>query len=538
MILVGQGSQLSGEALSTLQAQTYPRSLIDVLLHGEPPSGGSELADLLDELEVSVVGDGRSAGEAADGEVLVFLGADSLHSPRSLEAHVRWHESVSDAVVLGQRCEIAPAPGADAVGLVHALSEDRGGDLVAELSERPEPWQKAHLERTRDLADGAADVFMVGLGGNHSMRGETFRAVGGHRVAAGNDSHGLELAYRLAAFGAVFVLEREAVSWRVVDELRPPDGEDGPKNAPELVDRVALGGLRPTGRGRIFATPAVAVTFSVVDEPAEVVAAAVDTALGGRLSDLAVRLEVADGYTDRAFLERSFASDPRVSITGQDAPSELGACAYQVLFPPSAVPDTMTFQDIYDVVTEEPLGALYVTVPGRPAGEAVVRVFLTGALARSRRVAADENVEVEPVIAELFGERWISGVEVGVRDWREPEPRLADQGPLASNPELVRERARAAREKARAEQAKASAERERAEARDQRARTKAAEAESEDAAARAEEAEAEAAAERAKRRKAADRLDAVQRSRTYRLARLMSRSSAVARRRMRRRRSS
>ncbi len=52
----------------------------------------------------------------------------------------------------------------------------------------------------------------------------------------------------------------------------------------------------------------------------------------------------------------------------------------------------------------------------------------------------------------------MSGVEIGVRDRDDPAPELADQGPLSTNPELVRERSRTSRERSSAEREQAAAE--------------------------------------------------------------------------------
>ncbi len=88
---------------------------------------------------------------------------------------------------------------------------------------------------------------------------------------------------------------------------------------------------------------------------------------------------------------------------------------YQVDLPAVAVPDERTFEDIHDLMTKEGVGALHVTVPGELPRNAMVEVVATGPLARSRRVAAATGEPVETVLGQLFGERWVSGVEVSIR---------------------------------------------------------------------------------------------------------------------------
>ena len=438
-VVVAEGDGLA-PTLAALGEQTYPRELIEILV-----PEGTEAVDGLD--SVSVEG-GRDPVELAGGVILLFLDGALAPSAQALEAHARWHHLVSDAAVIAPR------------------------------SQR----QERELERTGDLADDRLDPFTIGMGPEHSLRAETLAQAGGRGTP---EAGGVELAYRLWACGTVLVPDRDAVDGEAVDLDERIESWSA-----ELADRIPLGDLRAGARGRIFSTPAMTVTMTVLGEPLEVVTGAVDAALGGSFRDLAVSIDLPEGHAHTAGLERAFASDPRVSVTRDGSGPTMSALSpFQVFLPASALADGLTFEDIHDVITEEPLGALYVTVPGRPASEATASVFLGAALARSRRIAEREGGGEEALVAELFGQRWISGVEVGMRDWREPEPRLADQGPLATMPELVRERARAAREKARAE-------RERAEARRDRARAK--EAERELARAREQAERAREQAERAR----------------------------------------
>lgn len=525
-------------AAPALCEQSYPRSLVEVLLIGEPPAPNAELAETMNELGATSVDTADRAVEVAGGEILVFLDAGSVPARRALEAHARWHHVVSDAVVLGTRPRVLAE--VDALELKEAVGGDRLAELFEGRTQRADPWLERHLDETDDLSQDRLDLFTVGLADNFSLRAETLASVGGYPAPSATDPHGLEPAYRLATFGALLVPERQAPAWQVGDDLTgaavTAADADAVEAAPDLASRAPLAGLRGGGGGRIFATPTIAVTMAVEKEPAHAVAEAIDTALAGSFNDLRITVELDPGYAQRELLERAFAADPRVAIADSDHRT-LVESPFQAVLPPAAVPDQMTFRDIHDVMTEEPLGALYVTVPGRSADEAIVRVVLSGALARARRLAAHGGGDEEALIGELFGERWISGVEVGVHDPAHPKPRLADQGPLATMPEIVRERARADREKARAGRERVGAQQERVGARTARERLDEEKARADEEKARAAQAKAEAAEERTAHQKAAKRVQAIEQSSSYRLARLLSRSKAAVGGRVRPRRS-
>ncbi len=130
------------------------------------------------------------------------------------------------------------------------------------------------------------------------------------------------------------------------------------------------------------------------------------------------------------------------------------------------------------------------TVPGEVPRNAMVEVAATGPLARARRLsaylraheppepAAEPVVEMPTVpgngnggappvdptdpavlLGALFGERWVSGVEVSVRRRGAAEPQVTEHGPLAAATDLDHERTQHLRHQGRADTLQSRADR-------------------------------------------------------------------------------
>ena len=140
-----------------------------------------------------------------------------------------------------------------------------------------------------------------------------------------------------------------------------------------------------------------------------------------------VNVAVDDPYRDREFLENAYTADARVSVggNGEDPPS-MTRSPFVVLWPAEAVPGPRTFAAIHERMIKEPHGALHITVPGESPLESIIHVFTTSALARSTRLASRNGGERSEILGELFGERWISGLDVGIQTL------IADAGQAAA----------------------------------------------------------------------------------------------------------
>ena len=391
-VLLDGDAAAAGATTAALAAQTYPADLIEVIT----PGGEAEPA----------------------GDVIVALAAGAVPAPEFIEAHARWHHAVTDAVSLGpvapERAE-ADAP----LGLVRDL--------------------------TRDFTDLGGGHHLAAAEGSIAMRRELYEEAGGAGTAPPGVRQ-LDLAYRLHCAGAVFVSEPQAPARGAAGGLAAAvaracaEGRTLELEHPAAAAIVALPPFREVAPARRYARPALAANLRVDDTtPADEALATIAGALGGRLGDLELRVQVDEGHPGYAQVAAAVADDSRAALE----PSSLDeACEVplQVTLPPVAALDPRTLADLHELALDEAVGALHVTVPGAAPQDAMIEVVATAAWRRAQRLAAATGDEPVQVIARLFGERWVSGVEVSTRRHGVAEPQVTEHGPLAAATDLDHER--------------------------------------------------------------------------------------------------
>jgi hypothetical protein len=375
---------------AALPDQTYPADLIEVLGPGD--------------------GDPQ-------GDLVLVLPAGASPAPALVEAHARWHHAVADAVSLGP---VAPEGGVDdALGLVRDL--------------------------TRDLTDFAGGCHLAAADGTFAVRRDLFLDAGG----AGEAPAGLrrlDLLYRLHAAGAVFVADTDARARNATGDLAPAlaraceAGETMELELPAAAALVPLPPFREVASARRHARPALTVNLPVAaSTPTEEALATIAGVLSGRLGDLELRVQVDPAHPAPDAIAGALGADPRAAL----APSSLeGGCEapFQVTLPPEAALDPRTLADLHELAVGEEAGALHVTVPGEAPQDAMIEVVATAAWRRARRLAAATAETEAQVIGDLFGERWMSGVEVSTRRHGIDEPQVTEHGPLAAATDLDHER--------------------------------------------------------------------------------------------------
>jgi hypothetical protein len=424
---------------------------VSVLVEGPDSAGAAALtaaalaAQGLPEslVEVIVPGDGREPG----GDLLILLGAGTIPCPDHLAAHARWHQAAADAVSLGPAAPIDGA-GLDP-GALRSGDDAPLADLLEPRCTGEDPFGLV-LDLTADLTDLQGGLFLAAALGTLGVRRETYLAAGG--AASANlpaPLRRLDLAYRLACHGALFAPETSARAWTVTG--RDEAGLAGAIAAaaiagrtleldhPEAASLVPLAPFRPTGSPRRFRRPALTVDIDAGGEPASEVLATIEPVLGGRLGDFELRIQVDDGHPEREAIAAAAADDPRVAI-GPLSTESFCESPFQVLLPAVALTDPRTIADLHSLLVVEGVGALHVTVPGAPPDETMIEALATGPLARARRVAAATGEDAEAVLGRLFGERWVSGVEVSVRRHGVEEPHVTEHGPLAAATDADHER--------------------------------------------------------------------------------------------------
>lgn len=398
---------------------------VSVVIEGEPAAservsasrkGLAEQTYDPDLIEVIAPGEER----APEGEVLVFLEAGVVPEPTLVEAHARWHTTVSDAVSVGP---VRSADGGDPLGLLRDLTQD--------LTE----WDPA--------------LFRAAALGNLAVRAETLRGIGEDPEIGDERLRRLDRAYRLACWGVVFAVE-EAAAARTeatsgIADLARIDPRLANRLPLTVVDAEAEALLPvPPFRGvaspRRFRRPAMVVNLDAGGAPAADVTTAVDAVLGGPFGDLELCLQVPDDHAERDTIAAAVDRDPRVRLA---PPSIGGFCEspLQVVLPGIAMPDPRTMADLCELIVAERIGAVHATIPGAPPHEAMAEVLVTGALARARRLAEHTGEAWDELLGRLYGERWTSGVEVSMRRHGIDEAQITEHGPLAAASDLEHERA-------------------------------------------------------------------------------------------------
>ena len=467
--------------LAALAAQRYPRERLALVVAEELASERLDAAAERHSLRLERAAPGQLVRAAAGaGELVLFLSAGALPEPDWAAAHARWHETVCDAVSVGrsQRCDARLAdPERLAAGeLPSAAADDREGAAY-----------DAFLEATRSLTERRADLFRIATADNLGVRSQLLSELSEPRAGGDPELARLDFAYRLELAGALFVAEPTARSLRHYPQARYQDPEAAAD--PRADSLIPVGGFRADGGGRLRARPALEVTLAAAaDDGADDLLATVDALLAGRLSDLRLSLELPAAHPAREALEPALAADPRIALAepGTGEPAE---APYTVRWPAPAVPDERTLADLRELIEAEEVGALHVTVPGEVPRNAMIEVMATGPLARARRLSAHlrdtgepspaehPTVEMPPiprgdngaapadpadplvVLGELYGERWVSGVEVSVRRRGAPEPQVTEHGPLAPATDLDHERTQHLRHQGRADTLQARADR-------------------------------------------------------------------------------
>ncbi|UJA20996.1 hypothetical protein HJD18_12775 [Thermoleophilia bacterium SCSIO 60948] len=384
---------------------TDPRSLAS---HTHAALGRSEHpAELTEVLSVEEAGN-------ATGEVVILLAAGSEPAPGLITEHLRRQLAATDVVCFGS----APP-----------LEE---GAL--------EPLGLA-MDMTRDLMEPVSGTHLLGALGNVSLRREKLEAVGGLSTRR------IELAARLESHGSLFVPIPEAASPTPYDDrgsaMATAVAEAGTTELrsieagwPTLGARVALPPFRRLGSTRRHLVPAALVNVDVGEASDEEAAATVSALLASETADAEIRVQ---SESAGPLLEAAVDADDRASF-GRSSLDGFCASPIQLVVPGVALPDRRTLGDLMRLVIEDAAGALHVTVPGAPPQETMIEVFRSGALGRARRVAEAADEPVEVVLGRMFGERWVSGVEVSVRRHGVEEPQVTEHGPLAAATDRDHER--------------------------------------------------------------------------------------------------
>ena len=327
--------------LAALEGQTWPRDLFEVVVVDD---GSPEPLERPREtpLDVKVVrqqdlGFGaaraRNTGvRAAAHDVLLFLDGDMLPEADWLAAHARWHHAVPDAVTLGLWLRV-PVDGVDA-GTIRS----RPGTLKELFKgRRVDPsWFTSHLFKTGDLTSKADDPFQMVLSGNLGVRRGFYELLRGFDESFTQwGCEDLEFGYRAYTRGGLLVPVRDAFAWHQgLWKDRAEKEQSVALQRVKLAHLIAHPRYRTGTAGRTFTVPQYVVTVQGGTSPAGRLLGVVERVLSDPMHDLVVRLELSEGHTGRAWLERHLGSDPRVRVApSRSALEEFPASPFHVTLP-------------------------------------------------------------------------------------------------------------------------------------------------------------------------------------------------------------
>jgi GT2 family glycosyltransferase len=437
--------------LASLAAQTYPAELLEVVVVDDgstPPLTLPELRPERTRLVPTASSWGRGAAchtgaLAAEGEVLHWLDADMLLHADEVEAQLRWHHLIDYAVVLGTKTFVDVVDGLPSPAeVVEELRAGRAADLFAGRWTAPHEWVEEHLERTAGLTRNPTASYLVHVGASASVRRDLYLATGGMdpELKLGED---VELGYRLAQQGAVFVPDAEARSWHLGrSTLMRSQDEVNRYNRPFVTDRVP--DLRHwRTRGRSYTVPWVEAVVEVDGRSFDAVRHSVTGVLTSSLGDVTVvlrgpwsrltdarRSPLRDPDRDLRMLQAEYAGEHRVRLVEELAPTAFPA-TYRLQLPAGWTPGPDTVRRLARETARKDRGLVSLVLPD---GE-VARLERTSAFARAARLvsplpdpAAIASLEtpagpqsnrgrsaLDEVVDEISGGWWFDGVEEGFR---------------------------------------------------------------------------------------------------------------------------
>ena len=182
----------------------------------------------------------RRGRRFAEGDVIHWLDADMLLHHDEVEAQLRWHHLVDHAVVLGPQAVRRPLRGTRR----RARRSTRTSGPAARAScstaaGRPgTTGSRSSSAKHDDLNAAAFHAYLVHVGASASLRRDFYQTSGGmdSDLKLGED---VELGYRLAQRGALFVPDREARSWHLGrSTLMLRQEEVNRYNRPFVTDRI------------------------------------------------------------------------------------------------------------------------------------------------------------------------------------------------------------------------------------------------------------------------------------------------------------
>lgn len=422
--------------LASLVAQTYPAHLLEVVVVDDGSEPPLELPSRRPENTRVVRTEGswgrayacHTGALAASGDVLHWLDADMLLHRDEVEAQMRWHHLLDYAVVLGQKRFVDVADGLpDLDATVAAVDRGQAGDLFADRWTSDHDWVEEHLEKTGQLTRNPTRSYLVHVGASASLHRSLYLDTGGMNAALklGED---IEIGYRLAQQGAVFVPDREARSWHLGrTTLMQQQDEVNRYNRPYVTDLIS--DLRHwRTKGRSYSVPWVEVVVDARDRTFEEVRHSVNGALTGSFSDVAVvllggwsrlddsrRSPLGDPDRDLRMVAAEFAGDARVRFV-EEVPATAFPAAFRLRLAAGWAPERESVARLAREAAKEDRGLVSLLMPDG----GVSALERTSAFTRAERVRR-QGEDLLDAVDDVSKTWWLDAAEEGFVHVDDPE---------------------------------------------------------------------------------------------------------------------
>ncbi|MGA9748871.1 MAG: glycosyltransferase [Nocardioides sp.] len=417
--------------LAALARQTYPEDLLEVLVVDDGSAPALELPEHRPG-NTRIIRTTESWGRAhachtgalaSSGQVIHWLDADMLPHRDEVEAQLRWHHLIDHAVVLGHKLFVDVAD--DAGGLpdfdstLTTVAEGLAATLFADRWTSTHEWVEEHIGKTEGLTLNPTRSYLVHTGASASVPRGLYDAAGGMapELKLGED---VELGYRLAQQGAVFVPDDHARSWHLGrTTLMQQQDQVNRYNRPFVTDRVP--DLRHwRTKGRSYSVPWVSAVVDARGATLEAVRHSVDALLTASFHDLEVELvgpwssldderrsPLADPDRELRLVHAEYVGEGRVRWVEDVAGSAFPA-PFRLLLPTGWAPERETVARLAREMSKLDRGLVSVLLGDGQAA----RLERTSAMTRAALVrAADEDLD--DAVDDVSGTWWFDGGEEG-----------------------------------------------------------------------------------------------------------------------------
>ncbi|HEX2143698.1 MAG TPA: glycosyltransferase family A protein [Glycomyces sp.] len=407
-------------ALASLAAQTYPSSLLEVVVvddGSEPPLRLPEIRPESTRI-ISPPPDGWASAHAtncgvaqSEGDVVLRLDSDMLVFADHVESQLRWHHAADYLAVLGHKRFVDYKAGdLDPAAVFDAVRAGRAAELFDVDASEPQ-WIEKIIDATGGLRQADHRAFRVLVGASFSVHRSLYEASGGMDadVLLGSDTI---FGYRLHQAGAVFVPDDDSSSWHLGPRQIAARGHLAKDyRRPHIANRVPELDLKRPRAARVWDTPLA----DVVVDAGDGVESCVDDILTGSKPD--VRVTILGDWPEPAAGRHKVLDDPdleaRLLLESYKGESRVRFAAkaaadpkvpYRIRLPAALEPGPDAVASLIAYANRHRLGLVELALP-----EGEVRLERTAAAARAEHL----GVAIDAVwgsarltagsIAEAFG---------------------------------------------------------------------------------------------------------------------------------------